>query len=67
MESTNSEAEKCRNFLEKVKQTVYIDTLPPQANESVLKTGLDKFGDVNNISFIPNLMDPRNNIALCIG
>ncbi|CAI0543499.1 unnamed protein product [Linum tenue] len=66
MESTNSEEEKYREFMKKVERTVYIDTLPPQANESVLKTGLDQFGDVENVSFIPNYMDPRNSMRCAL-
>ncbi|CAI0385338.1 unnamed protein product [Linum tenue] len=66
MESINSKAEKYREFMEKVERTVYMDTLPPQANESVLKTGLDQFGDIKNISFIPNYMDPRNNMRCAL-
>jgi len=57
--SSTEEAEYAA-FEEKVKRTVYIDNLSPQATESVLKTALNQFGNVQNVQFIPNYTEPKN-------
>lgn len=46
-------------FEEKVKRTVYIDNLSHQVTEPVLKTALNQFGNVTNVEFIPNYMEPK--------
>ncbi|CAN1354829.1 hypothetical protein LINPERPRIM_LOCUS43535 [Linum perenne] len=53
-------------FLEKVDRTVYIDCLSPQVTESVIQTGLDQFGNVKKVSFIPNYMDPMNSMRCAL-
>ncbi|CAN0896753.1 hypothetical protein LINGRAHAP2_LOCUS18687 [Linum grandiflorum] len=65
MDVKSPEAEY-KAFLEKVDRTVYIDNLSPQANESVIKTGLDQFGNVKSVSFIANYMDPRNSMRCAL-
>lgn len=45
-------------FKERVKRTVYIDNLSPQATEVVIKAAFDQFGDVVKVEFIPNYLNP---------
>lgn len=47
-------------FGERVKRTIYIDNLSPQVTDAVLKAALDQFGNVVNVQFIPNYMNPQN-------
>ncbi|XP_030470294.1 uncharacterized protein LOC115688582 isoform X1 [Syzygium oleosum] len=47
-------------FLEKVKRTVYVDSLSPQVTEPVLRTALDQFGTVKSVQFITNYIKPEN-------
>lgn len=55
-----SEAEKqYAAFEEKVKRTVYIDNLSPQVTELIIKTGLEQYGNVSNVRFIPNYSEPN--------
>ncbi|KAJ8774857.1 hypothetical protein K2173_018116 [Erythroxylum novogranatense] len=49
-----------REFLEKVKRTVYIDNLSPRVTESVLITALSQFGVVKSVKFIPNYIESRD-------
>lgn len=47
-------------FEEKVKRTVFIDKLSPVATEAVVKAALDQFGNVIQVKFIPNYLEPKN-------
>lgn len=47
-------------FEEKVRRTVYLDSLSPLVTESVIRTALDQFGSVTNVHFIPNYTEPKN-------
>lgn len=44
-------------FKERVKRTVYIDNLSPQATEVVIKAAFDQFGDVVKVELIPNYLN----------
>lgn len=57
--SSTEEAEYAA-FQEKVKRTVYVDNLSPQVTESVLKTALNQFGNVQSVQFITNYTEPKN-------
>uniref|UniRef100_A0A7N0TQV5 RRM domain-containing protein n=2 Tax=Kalanchoe fedtschenkoi TaxID=63787 RepID=A0A7N0TQV5_KALFE len=46
-------------FEEKVKRSVCLDYVSPQATESVLKEALNQFGNVKNVHFIPNYLGPN--------
>ncbi|XP_020106532.1 uncharacterized protein LOC109722798 isoform X2 [Ananas comosus] len=48
------------DFLEKVKKTVFIDNISPKATTSVVESGLQQFGNVVNVEFMPNYMIPYN-------
>ncbi|XP_009627661.1 ASI1-immunoprecipitated protein 1 [Nicotiana tabacum] len=47
-------------FGEKVKRTIFIDNLSPVATEAVVKAALDQFGNVIQVKFIPNYLEPKN-------
>lgn len=47
-------------FEEKVKRTIFIDSLSPVATEAVVKASLDQFGNVIQVKFIPNYIEPKN-------
>ncbi|MCE3216105.1 hypothetical protein HAX54_004924 [Datura stramonium] len=47
-------------FEEKVKRTIYIDNLSPVATEAVVKAAFDQFGNVIQVKFIPNYLEPKN-------
>ncbi|CAN4118508.1 unnamed protein product [Withania somnifera] len=47
-------------FEEKVKRTIYIDSLSPVATEAVVKAAFDQFGNVIQVKFIPNYLEPKN-------
>ncbi|CAK9174556.1 unnamed protein product [Ilex paraguariensis] len=47
-------------FEEKVRRTVYVDSLSPLVTEAVLKTALNQFGNVCSVQFIPNYTDSKN-------
>lgn len=49
-----------KEFEEKVKRTICIDYVSPQASESVLKEAFNQFGTVRSICFIPNYLGPTN-------
>ncbi|KAF5728759.1 hypothetical protein HS088_TW21G00911 [Tripterygium wilfordii] len=46
-------------FEEKVRRTVYVDNLTPQATESVLRTAFNQFGSVRSVQLIPNYLEPK--------
>lgn len=49
------EAEKkYQEFKEKVKRTVFIDSLTPQATVPIVKTALNQFGSVKSVQFLRN-------------
>ncbi|KAM7479644.1 hypothetical protein LguiA_027857 [Lonicera macranthoides] len=47
-------------FEKKVKRTVYIDNLSPKVTEAVLESALNQFGNVKNVQFIPNYLEPKS-------
>ncbi|KAM3339534.1 hypothetical protein P3S68_029403 [Capsicum galapagoense] len=47
-------------FEEKVKRTIFIDNLSPVATEAVIKAAIDQFGNVIQVKFIPNYLEPKN-------
>lgn len=47
-------------FEEKVSRTVYLDNLSPNVTEAVIRSGVDQFGRVKSIQFIPNYIGPSN-------
>ncbi|CAN4109207.1 unnamed protein product [Withania somnifera] len=47
-------------FEEKVKRTIYVDSLSPVATEAVVKAAFDQFGNVIQVKFIPNFLEPKN-------
>eukprot|EP00262_Sarcandra_glabra_P007281 TRINITY_DN19994_c0_g1_i1.p1 TRINITY_DN19994_c0_g1~~TRINITY_DN19994_c0_g1_i1.p1 ORF type:complete len:200 (+),score=39.30 TRINITY_DN19994_c0_g1_i1:340-939(+) len=47
-------------FEEKVRRTVFIDNLSPQATVPVLKMALGQFGNVVSVHVIPNYTESRN-------
>ena len=47
-------------FEDKVRHTVFFDNLSPQITESVLKSALDQFANVESVKFIPNYIEPKN-------
>ncbi|KAL3357504.1 hypothetical protein AABB24_017960 [Solanum stoloniferum] len=47
-------------FEEKVKRTIFIDSLSPAATEAVVRASLDQFGNVIQVKFIPNYLEPKN-------
>ncbi|GLU04675.1 hypothetical protein SLE2022_218120 [Rubroshorea leprosula] len=51
-------------FQEKVRRTVYVDSLSPHITEAVLRKALEQFGTVKGVQFIPNYMGP-NNLPQC--
>ncbi|XP_059295740.1 uncharacterized protein LOC132049094 [Lycium ferocissimum] len=53
-------SEEYAAFLKKVNRTIYIDNLSPVATESVVKAALDQFGNVIQVKFIPNYLEPKN-------
>lgn len=46
-------------FEEKVKRTILIDSLSPAATEAVVRASLDQFGNVIQVKFIPNYLEPK--------
>lgn len=56
----NPNKEEYAAFEEKVRRTVYIDNLSPQATEAVMRTALDQFGTVKSVQLIPNYIVPGN-------
>lgn len=55
------EAEKkYQEFKDKVKRTVFIDNLTPQATVPVVRTALNQFGTVKSVQFLPNYEDLKN-------
>lgn len=53
-------AEEYAAFEERVRRTVYMDNLSPQVTENILKAALDQFGNVVNVQFIPNYINPQS-------
>lgn len=51
--------EEYEAFQERVKRTVYIDNLSPQATEIVLRAAFNQFGNVVKVEFIPNYLYPQ--------
>lgn len=47
-------------FEEKVKRTIFIDNLSPVATEAVVRASFDQFGNVIQVKFIPNYLEPKN-------
>lgn len=52
-------SEEYSAFMRRVKKTIYIDNLSPQATEAVVKAALGQFGEVVNIDFAPNYLHPE--------
>ncbi|KAI5682216.1 hypothetical protein M9H77_03444 [Catharanthus roseus] len=50
--------EEYEAFQERVKRTVYIDNLSPQATEVVLRAAFNQFGNVVKVEFILNYLYP---------
>lgn len=59
MSTPNEEAKKAYDeFREKVKRTVFLDTLSPQVTAAVIKTALGQFGETVSVEFLPNYTIP---------
>ncbi|CAM9003218.1 unnamed protein product [Rhodiola kirilowii] len=54
-----SQEAEYKAFEEKVKRTICIDYVSPQATEPVLRQALNQFGNVKNVCFIPNYLGPN--------
>lgn len=55
----NPEEVAYEKFLEKVRRTVYIDELTPLATKPVIESAFNQFGTVENVSFLPNYLGPK--------
>ncbi|KAK8510367.1 hypothetical protein V6N13_100394 [Hibiscus sabdariffa] len=60
----SAEQDEYAAFKEKVRRTVFMDSLSPIVTESVVRTALDQYGTVKSVEFIPNYLEPRN-MARC--
>ncbi|KAJ1288777.1 hypothetical protein BS78_02G114000 [Paspalum vaginatum] len=47
-----------KEFEDKVKRTIYLDSLSVQATDAVIKTALNQFGNVRNVNFLTNYTVP---------
>lgn len=55
-----SAEEEYAAFLEKVKRTIYVDTLSPLVTEPVLRHAFNQFGNVRSVHFIPVYLEQKN-------
>ncbi|WVZ62581.1 hypothetical protein U9M48_012317 [Paspalum notatum var. saurae] len=51
-------AKEYKEFEDKVKRTIYLDSLSLQATDAVIKTALNQFGNVRNVNFLTNYTVP---------
>jgi hypothetical protein len=58
--STTQQQRECADFEEKLKRTVYLDSLSPLVTVPILKTALGQFGVVVGAQILPNYLDPKN-------
>lgn len=55
---TGLQAVEYAAFEDRVKRTIYLDNLSPQATEPVIRWAFKQFGAVNSVKFIPNYVKP---------
>lgn len=58
--STTQQQKEYADFEEKLKRTVYLDSLSPMVTIPILKTALGQFGVVTSAQIFPNYLDPKN-------
>lgn len=58
--STTQHLKECADFEEKLKRTVYLDSLSPLVTIPILRTALGQFGVVVAAQILPNYLDPKN-------